>query len=127
MPYKNKPKPSSNIHHFTFCPKYRSVVMVGGIEERIEAHIMHICQLYNIHVIAVAVEPDHVHLLLQLPRTLSQSKAMQLIKWYSALKIRKEFPHLKRIVKNTSFWQRNYFAETVGHNSKIVKRYINSQ
>ena len=68
--------------------------------------------------------PDHVHLFIKIPVTLSISKVIQQLKGYSSFRTRK----ILKIHKYKSFWSSGYFCESVGHISELViKKYINNQ
>lgn len=73
-------------------------------------------------VISLAIEPDHVHLFLNCPPTLSPMQIMHRIKGYSAYVLRQEFYNLKRM---PSMWTRSYFCSTAGSvSSTTIQKYI---
>jgi putative transposase len=121
---------SRNLHHFTFSPKYRRAILNPEIWRTVAAAIRHICQLRKITIIALATDeakPDHVHLFVDLPNTLSPAKAIGAIKWYSSLATRREHPELRQRVHSQHLWQRRYWNGTVGSQSKTVQKYIERQ
>ncbi len=74
------------------------------------------------------IMPDHVHLLLQIPATLTVAKAVFYLKGGTSRAVRKEFPELEEFLWGDSLWQDGYFAETVGRqNEKAMREYIRNQ
>jgi putative transposase len=69
--------------------------------------------------------PDHVHLFLYCPPTLSPSDAMFWLKGYTSRLLRQKYPHLERM---SSLWTRSYFVSTAGNvSSSTIQRYIAEQ
>lgn len=70
------------------------------------------------------VMPDHVHLFISIPITLSISKVVQQLKGYSSYITRKQL----KLYKYKGFWSSGYFCESVGHISQdTIKKYIDKQ
>ncbi len=81
-----------------------------------------IARMNKFKALAVGGMPDHAHLLLSLPTTMSHFKAIQLIKGGSSKWIN---DHLKR---RTFHWQDGYGAFTIGISQiEATVRYINNQ
>ena len=76
----------------------------------------------------MAIEPDHVHVLIQYHPRESIAEVVQILKGGTSRVIRKEFPELEEFLWGESFWADGYFAETVGKvNESTVERYIKAQ
>ena len=76
----------------------------------------------------LSIQPDHVHVLIQLKPKDSVERAVQLLKGVTSRVIRKEFPELEEFLWGDSFWTDGYFAETVGKvDEAIVRKYIEEQ
>ena len=76
----------------------------------------------------LSIQPDHVHVLIQLKPKDSVARAVQLLKGVTSRVIRKEFPELEEFLWGDSFWTDGYFAETVGKvDEAIVRKYIEEQ
>ena len=87
-----------------------------------------IAHKHKIKIHALAIELDHVHIFIEIPTTMCLAKAVQLLKWYSALRIRatwkKEltsFPH------KDHFWAKTYWSRSIGGDASKVKKYIEKQ
>lgn len=74
------------------------------------------------------MSPDHVHLLISVPPSISLSKAIQYIKGKSSRKLLQEFEVLHKRYWGEHLWARGYFAVTVGNvNAEDIQRYIEDQ
>lgn len=112
-----------NAHHITFSPKYRRPVL-PRVATAVEETIRHIARLHKIDILAMSIQHDHIHLFLDIPRTLSVAYAVQQVKWFSAIWIRKAYPGL---VNKQSFWQQGYFSRSIGGDRARVQQYIENQ
>jgi putative transposase len=76
----------------------------------------------------LAIQQDHVHMLIQIKPRESISSVVHLLKGASSRILRKEFPELEEFLWGDSFWCDGYFAVTVGEvEEEVIKRYISSQ
>jgi putative transposase len=71
------------------------------------------------HVLNITVQPDHVHLFVEVPPTLAPRQVMHRVKGVTSHQLRQEFPHLRS--RLPSLWTRRYMVKTVGrfHASEI--------
>ncbi|MDJ1305798.1 MAG: IS200/IS605 family transposase [Candidatus Midichloria sp.] len=67
-------------YHIVFCTKYRYRVLTGQIATRTREVIREICAANDIDIISGSMRPDHVHILVSVPPSISISKALQYIK-----------------------------------------------
>ena len=73
----------------------------------------------------LASQPDHLHLFVSAPPSLSVSQIVYRLKAYTAQVLRNEFAHL---LKMPSMWTSAYFATTAGRVSEgAIKQYIEAQ
>jgi putative transposase len=77
------------------------------------AILLGIAQENSIHVEELAIEPDHVHMLISIPPSMSLSKATLLLKGRSSYEFRKLHPKMKLRVRD-HFWSPGKFYRTVG-------------
>ena len=76
-----------------------------------------ICNDYNYHIKALEVVPDHIHIFVDVVRTLKSISAIELFKVYPQLK--------KFYARCGALWAGGYFVSTVGHISEsTVVKYI---
>jgi putative transposase len=106
-------------YHFVFCPKYRRPVLAGTVGERLATMIPPIVRDLGGHVLNITVQPDHVHLFVEVPPTLAPRQVMHRVKGVTSHQLRQEFPHLRS--RLPSLWTRRYMVKTVGrfHASEI--------
>lgn len=77
---------------------------------------------------SLAIEVDHVHVLIQYSPSQSIAEVVQILKGGTSRVIRQEFPDLQEFLWGDSFWADGYFAESVGlANESIIRKHINSQ
>jgi putative transposase len=75
------------------------------------------CKIYELQVM-----PDHIHLFVELPPTISVSKALQLFKGKSSAVLGRTFPFLGRM---EHIWSPGKFFRSVGSVSfETIQRYI---
>ncbi|GAB7209018.1 hypothetical protein OS31_05220 [Dickeya oryzae] len=73
------------------------------------------------------VQSDHVHLVVMIPPKLSISTLMGVLKGRSAIRLYNKFPHIRKKLWGNHFCARGYFADTVGVNEEIIRRYVKHQ
>ena len=113
------------VYHLIWCPKRRRKVLQGKIAERLEQIVHEVANENQWEVIQLAIQPDHVHLIIRSnPYTLPTVIA-RLIKGRSSHVLREEFAHLKRM---PSLWTRSTFYSTAGNvSAAIIQQYIERQ
>ena len=112
-------------YHFVWIPRRRRKVLIGEVEKRLKDLLLQIAKNIESEVVAMEVMPDHVHLFLNAPPTLSPDQIMHRIKGASSRALRQEFPHL---LKMPSMWTRSYYCGTAGDaSSETIKNYIANQ
>ena len=74
----------------------------------------------------VETQPEHVHLLIEIPPTDSVDKIVGKIKGYTSKVLREEYPSLKS--RLPSLWTRSKFVSSCGDVTlKVIKDYIEGQ
>ena len=115
-------------YHIVFCTKYRYRILTGQIATRTRELIREICQTNYVDIVSGSMSPDHIHLLISVPPSMSISKIVQYIKGKSSRKLLQEFDVLKKRYWGQHLWARGYFVVTVGNvNTEDVQRYIEQQ
>ena len=116
------------MYHLVWIPKYRKRVLEGSILRRLEELFKECADMNRWRIDELNIQPDHVHMLIQLRPNVSVSKAVQFLKGGSSRIIREEFPELREFLWGDSFWADGYFAETAGScNIEVIKKYIQNQ
>ncbi len=118
-----------NYWHFEWCTKYRYKMMKKfGNCNLVKAAILKSANENNIKVHEIEVLPEHIHMLITLPRGMSDADAFQKLKGRSANLIFKNKPNYRLRYPKGNFWARGGCAITVGYNDyNTTKGYINRQ
>ena len=69
---------------------------------------------YEIELIEIGTDKDHVHFLIQSVPTMSPSKIIQAVKSITAKEIFKLHPEVKEKLWGGEFWTKGYYVNTVG-------------
>lgn len=113
------------IYHLIWCPRRRKPVLVGPVAARCRALIAGKCEERNWEILALAIQPDHIHLFVRVTPSDSAAEVVKECKGITSFYLRKEFPHL---LKLPSMWTRSYFSSTAGTVSQqTIQRYIDAQ
>ena len=117
-----------NMYHIVWIPKYRKKVLSGRIKGRVEEEIRDIANFNNWEIQEINIQVDHVHLMIQIPPSMSVSEAVKFLKGRTSNIVRKELPEIKKVLWGNNFWAEGYFCATVGEVSELeVRRYIQNQ
>ena len=111
------------LYHCIWSTKSRMPLIHPNIEQAIWRHLAGIAKQNHIHAIRIGGIEDHIHALLDLPTTMTISKAMKLLKGGSSSWINDE-----KTVPNRFNWQDGYGAFSVSpSNITTVTEYIANQ
>ncbi len=114
--------------HLVWIPKYRKRVLRGKIAGHLKKLFYQACEMNGWWIDELAVQEDHVHMLIQLKPDKSLAEVAQILKGGSSRQIRFSHPELDEFLWGDSFWADGYFAETVGVvHEKAIKEYIKNQ
>lgn len=113
-------------YHVVWCSKYRRKVLTDGIDTRLKELIQSICAEIDAEIFELEVEPDHVHLLLEVDPQYGINKAVRHIKGTTSHILRSEFPSLRS--RLPALWTTAYFVSTVGNTPlSEIRQYIEDQ
>ncbi len=113
-------------YRLVWCPKYRRKVLIGSVGERLAELIQVKVAELDDEVVALEVQPDHIHLFARFPPTLAVRQIMHRIKGSTSYMLRQEFPFLKS--RLPSLWTRSYYVGTAGNvSAETIRRYIEAQ
>src|SRR5690606_41383484 len=115
-------------YHFLFIPKYRKPILRGEVGQNLREIIREVCKARDIEILQGHIRPDHVHLLLSVPPTLSPSRVMNAIKGRSSNRLMRNFRTLNRTFWGRHLWARGYFVATSGNvTDEVIAKYIAEQ
>jgi len=113
--------------HCVFSTYRRQAVLLDEIKDMVEALVREIAVDKGYQLIAYAVMPDHVHLLLTLHRG-DVPRAMNMFKGIISRRILLRFPDLRLDMRSNHLWTAGYYARTVDSSSlSATIRYILAQ
>jgi putative transposase len=79
-------------------------------------------------ILAVDVQPDHIHLVVSFPPPMSIANAVKLLKGISARQLRLIFPELRKRTRSDRLWAPSYYVGTAGHvSADTIRQYIEAQ
>jgi putative transposase len=111
---------AQNVIHVVFSTKNHSKSITREFQPRMWAYVAGICKNHGIFVHAVGGMDDHIHLLVQIPPSLSLAKAVLAIKSNSSRWANEQ--------GNKFAWQQGYGAFSVSSSLvPAVVRYIQNQ
>ena len=84
-----------------------------------------LCKRKGVKIVEAEICPDHVHMLVEIPPSISVSYFVGYLKGKSTLMIFERHANLKYKYGNRHFWCRGYYVDTVGKNDQMtLKEYI---
>mgnify|MGYP001563022086 CR=1 FL=1 len=118
----------NNFKHVQITTKYRYQMMQKNkIEIFCKIAIEEACKKHGIEIIILNVQSDHVHMIVDCPRTMCDAKLIQIIKGLSAYLLFRICPNLRMRYPNGNFWNAGYFCCSVGNEFEQVYSYIENQ
>ena len=118
-----------NVHHLEWCTKYRYEMFKQDkyknlckeiLEETAERHRIIIRELF--------VMPEHIHTSIEVPPSMSQSKALQLLKGNLSYQLFRKQPKFRLRYPRGHFFSPGAFANSVGYNTvEVVDSYVRNQ
>ena len=114
---------AQNTYHLIWVTKYRYKTFASEGMRTVCLNALSIAsKRYDIEIFEAEVMQDHVHVFLRLPRTMSVSKAFQLLKGFTSYSIRKYQPWRR---KYKAMWSPFQFSRTVGSvTGGVIQHYI---
>ena len=95
-------------YHIVFAPKFRRKVIYNQIRVDIGKILRKLCDIKGVEIIEAELCPDHVHMLVSIPPSISVSSFVGYLKGKSALMIFDRHANLKYKYGNRHFWARGY-------------------
>lgn len=118
----------NNFKHIQITTKYRYAMMRKEmIRVFCRVAIEEACKKHEIKIVIINIQSDHVHLIVDCPRTISDAKLLQLIKGLSSYLLFRLCPDLRKRYPNGNFWNAGYFCCSVGADFDRTYFYIKNQ
>ena len=118
-----------NIHHLEWRTKYRYKILKQNKYKKLcEDCIKRVAEKHNIKIRELFVMPEHTHISCELPPSMSQSKALQLLKGGSSYLIFRKQEKFRLRYPRGHFWSPGAYAGSVGYNAvDVVDFYVKNQ
>jgi putative transposase len=108
-----------------WCPKRRKAVLGGEIAKACRTLIEEKCAEKGWTILELAIQPEHLHLLVRGWPTDAAAAGVKACKGLIARRLRTKYAVLRRM---PSLWTSSYFASTAGPGSSaILQRYLAAQ
>ena len=118
----------NNLKHVQITTKYRyNAMRKEKVQIFCRVSVEEVCKNHGIRVVIIRVLKEHVHMIVDCPRTFSDSKLLQIIKGGSAYLIFRICPNLRKLYPRGHFWNAGYFCCGVGSNFNEVFEYVKNQ
>jgi REP element-mobilizing transposase RayT len=118
----------NNLKTIQITTKYRYKMMQKDkIKVFCRVAIEEACKKHKIEILIIKVLDEHVHLIADCPRTLSDAQLMQIIKGLSAYILFRICPELRLRYPRGTFWNKGYFCNGCGSDFERAYKYIENQ
>jgi len=118
----------NNFKHIQITTKYRYQMMrTAMIKTFCRVAIEEACRRHKIKIEIINVQSNHVHLIVDCPRTMTDSKMIQLIKGLSSYLLFRMCENLRKRYPQKHFWNAGYFCCSIGRDFDSVFSYVENQ
>lgn len=117
-------------YHAVLVTKYRRPVIQPDVMKCMQEYAKYLIEeKYGGTLVQMNGEPDHVHVLFELPPTKTPATAVANLKTQLSKQVRTEFSvQIKDQLWKDSFWSDSYFLTTTGGaNLEVLEKYITEQ
>jgi putative transposase len=114
--------------HLVFITKYRTKVFDRDAIQRLKVIFDKVCSDFDVQLVEMDGEAEHVHLLINYPPKHSVSSIVNSLKGVSSRLLRIERPDIEKRYWNNVLWSPSYFAGSCGGAPLgIIKQYVEQQ
>ena len=120
-------------YHIVWITKYRKKCLSDELQSTIKQVLEWVCKELYIHIIALWMEEDHVHMYIRTPLTKSIPYIVKALKWRSSSIVWKTKNHRSYLRQYywqswNALWAVGYFVATVwAVDGEIIKNYVELQ
>ena len=112
-------------YHMVWCPQYRKSVLRGGVAQSLRELLESICAERKYEILSLEIQPDHLHLFVSFPPSVSIADAVRVLKGASARMLLMRHPELKNEHWAGHLWSLSYYVGTAGSvSAETIKSYI---
>jgi len=115
--------------HLVFVTKYRRKIFDQDAIEKLRGYFSSVCADFDVELVEMDGERDHVHLLINYPPKLSISNLVNSLKGVSSRLLRRDRPDIaQHYYYKGVLWAPSYFAGSCGGAPiSIIRQYIEQQ
>ena len=118
-----------NVHHLEWCTKYRYKMFEQDKYKNLcEEILQEVAQRHRMVIRELFVMPEHIHMSVETPPSISQSKALQLLKGNLSHQLFCRQPKFRLRYPRGHFFSPGAYAGSVGYTTiEAVDNYIKNQ
>lgn len=118
-----------NVHHFEWCTKYRYCMFKQDkYKNLVEQLLKQIAEKHKIVLRELGIMPEHIHVSVELPPCMSQSKGLQLLKGGLSYLLFRANDHFRLRYPQGHFFSPGALANSTGYNTvDVVDKYVKNQ
>ena len=118
-----------NLYHLEWCPKYRYKMFIKEENKKLcEEILKEVAERHKMKIEELSVMPDHIHVVVGIPPTMSVSQALHLLKGASSRELFKRKPNFRRRYPCGHLWSPGKFYRSVGGaDTETVIQYVRDQ
>jgi len=112
-------------YHAVWIPTYRPRVVSDAGTDRLRGLWSEVARAKGVEILALEIQPDHVHLSFSAPPAIAPSLAIQWFKGITAWNLVTEFPSLRRVLRRGHLWAPSFYVGTAGQvSAETIRRSI---
>lgn len=127
--YTNRHSVYNLSYHLILCTKYRHMCINETLFGVIREYAEKLFTTWGGGLLEINYEPDHVHMLIQLPPQTNVANLVGAFKSITSKQLKIRFPeYLKKYYWNDTFWSKSYLILSSGDAPiDVIKKYIQNQ
>lgn len=118
-----------NVHHLEWCTKYRyKMLRQDKYIKFCEEILLETAKRHNMIFREIFVMPEHIHLSVECPPSMSQSKALQLLKGNLSYQLFRKQPKFRLRYPKGHFFSPGACANSTGYSTvDVIDNYVRNQ
>ena len=114
-------------YHVVFIPKCRRKTVYRELRRHLGEVFKRLAEQKESQIEERHLQPDHVHMMIEIPPKYAVSQVIGYIKGKSAIHLARVYGENKRNFVGQHFWARGFWVSTVGRDERVVREYIQKQ
>ncbi len=115
-------------YHLVWGTRYRRKFLKPYVKEELLKILYAVETKYpTLHIVTLNTDEDHVHLQIEVAPNVAIATAVQRLKGYSSIYLRKKFKFIRRMYLEKGIWSVGYFVSSIGLNEAQIRKYIEHQ